>query len=154
MTDEGNGDVPFVSWDWIGIDPDMIRTLGPAAEGMYVTHAAFAPPRSAFADSYRAAYGRAPGEYDAAAYACVEVILAALRDVATAGPSADTLRDALRASAVDPTKRYETVLGTIGFDSNGDSLQQFAQIFRADPSAAGGEPEWIIEQAQDYGPAP
>jgi branched-chain amino acid transport system substrate-binding protein len=154
MADGGQGAVPFVSWDWIGIDPEMIETLGPVAEGMYVTHAAFAPPRSAFVDSYRTVYGREAGEYDAAAYACVEVIQAALRDVATRGASPDALREALRASTVDPTKRYETVLGTIGFDANGDSLQQFAQVFRADPSSTGGEPEWIIEQAQDYGPAP
>jgi ABC-type branched-subunit amino acid transport system substrate-binding protein len=105
-------------------------------------------------DRYRAGYGREPGEYDAAAYACVEVILAALRDVATAGPGADALREAVRASAVDPTDRYETVLGSIGFDTNGDSLQQFAEILRADPGSETREPEWIREKAQDYGPAP
>jgi branched-chain amino acid transport system substrate-binding protein len=154
MTDAGHGNLPFVAWDWIGADPEMITVLGSSAEGTYVTHAAFAPPRSAFVDRFRAAFGREPGEYDSAAYACMEVILAALRDVATRGASADTLREALRASAVDTANRYETVLGTIGFDANGDPLQQFAQVFRADPGAAGGTPEWITLKAQDYGPAP
>jgi ABC-type branched-subunit amino acid transport system substrate-binding protein len=153
MADAGHGDLPFVAWDWIGYEAEMISVLGQVADGTYVTHAAFAPPRSAFVDRYRAAYGREPGEYDAAAYACVEVVLAALRDVTTAGPSADALREALRASAVDLDHRYETVLGTIGFDANGDSLQQFAQILRAEPGSDTRQPEWVIESAQDYGPA-
>ncbi len=155
MTASGHGNLPFVAWDWIGVDSKFISAAGPGAVGAYVTHAAFAPPRSTFVDRYRAAYGREPGEYASAAYACVEVILAALREVAQTGASPDTLREAVRASAVDPTRRYETVLGTIGFDANGDSLQQFAQVLRADPGGAGGTPpEWVLEKAQDYGPAP
>jgi class 3 adenylate cyclase/ABC-type branched-subunit amino acid transport system substrate-binding protein len=154
MTEAGHGDIPFVAWDWIGLEPDMITAMGPGAAGAYVTHASFAPPRSAFADRFRAAYGREPAEFDSAAYACMEVIIAALRDVARQGVSADAIREAVRASAVDTTNRYETVLGTIGFDANGDSLQQFAQIFRADQGSAAREPEWVIEKAQDYGPAP
>jgi branched-chain amino acid transport system substrate-binding protein len=153
MTEDGHGDLPFVAWDWISIDPELIEALGPGATGTYVTHAAFAPPRSAFVDRYRAAFGREPGEYDSAAYACMEVVLAALSEVATQGASGDALREALRASAVDPANRYETVLGTIGFDANGDSTQQFAQVYRADPDAAGGKPDWVLEKAQDYGPA-
>ncbi len=154
MTASGHGNLPFVAWDWIGVDPQFISDVGPGAVGAYVTHASFAPPRSTFVDRYRAAYGREPGEYDTAAYACMEVIIAALGEIAHTGASPDTLREAVRASAVDPTRRYETVLGTIGFDANGDSLQQFAQILRADPGGAGGTPEWVLEKAQDYGPAP
>ena len=155
MTDAGHGDIPFIAWgDWIGIEPQLITDLGPGAVGTYLTQVAFAPPRSAFVDRYRTAFGREPGLYVPAAYACMEVILAALRDVAKEGPSPDSLREAVRASAVDPSRRYETVLGIIGFDANGDSLQQFAQVLRADPDAAGGKPDWVLEKAQDYGPAP
>jgi branched-chain amino acid transport system substrate-binding protein len=154
MTASRHADVPFVAWDWIGVDPAFISKVGPGAVGSYVTHAAFAPPRSTFVDRYRAAYGREPGEYASAAYACMEVILAALREVARTGASPDTLREAVRASTVDPSHRYETVLGTIGFDANGDSLQQFAQVLRADPGAAGAGPDWVLVKAQDYGPAP
>ena len=46
------------------------------------------------------------------------------------------LREALRAEAVDPSHQYSTVLGTIGFDANGDSLQQFVTFYRVDPTAA------------------
>jgi class 3 adenylate cyclase len=154
MTDDGHGDIPFIAWDWISIDPELIEAMGPGATGTYVTHSSFAPPRSVFVDRYRATFRHEPSEYDGAAFACMEVILAGLRDVAKEGATADSLRDALRASVVDPVKRYETVLGTIGFDANGDSLQQFAHVLRADPDAAGGKPEWVLEKAQDYGPAP
>ena len=64
------------------------------------------------------------------------------------------LREAVRAYAVDPTHRYETVIGTLGFDANGDSLQQFVTFYRVDPSAAGGKGDWVIAKQQDYGPAP
>ena len=154
MTDSGPYDVPFVAWDWIGVDPQFIIDVGPGAVGAYVTHAAFAPPRSTFVDRYRAAYGREPGEFASAAYACVEIVLEALRAAAKTGPTPEGLREAVRASAVDPTHRYETVIGTIGFDANGDSVQQFVTLYRVDSSAANGKGEWVIAKQQDYGPAP
>ena len=84
----------------------------------------------------------------------MEVIVDALRAVAATGPSADGLREAVRAYAVDPTHRYDTVIGTLGFDANGDSTQQFVTFYRVDPSAAGGKGDWVIAKQQDYGPAP
>ena len=70
------------------------------------------------------------------------------------GTSATRLRDALRGEAVDPSHQYSTVLGTLGFDANGDSRQQFVTFYRVDPTAAGGKGDWVIEKQQDYGPAP
>ena len=74
--------------------------------------------------------------------------------MAATGPSAAGLREAVRAYTVDPTHRYATVLGTVGFDANGDSLQQFVTFYRVDPSAANGKGDWVIAKQQDYGPAP
>ena len=95
-----------------------------------------------------------PDEYAAAAYACVQVIVKSLRAVAANRPSAEGLRDALRAYAVDPTHHYDTVVGDVGFDVNGDSVHQYVTFFRVDPSAAGGKGDWVIAKEQDYGPAP
>lgn len=58
------------------------------------------------------------------------MILASLEAIAEDGPDAKELREALRARAVDPDHRYETVLGTLGFDANGDSTQQMVSFFR------------------------
>lgn len=159
MENAGLGSVPFLSWDGLydgtgAEEGSFIERVGPAATGSYVAHASLGPHKASFAEAYRAKYREEPDEYTAAAYACVEVIVASLRAIAATGPTADGLREALRAYAVDPRHRYETVLGTIGFDTNGDSIQQFVTFYRADPSAADGAGDWVIDKQQDFGPAP
>jgi branched-chain amino acid transport system substrate-binding protein len=158
MVAAGKADVPFVSWDGISGGSDeagsFLQVTGPAAAGSYYSHAAIALPKADFVERYQARFGTEPDEYSAAGYACAQVIFEALRAVAVTGPSAADLREAVRAYAVDPKHRYETVIGTVGFDANGDSLQQFVTFYRVDPSAAGGLGDWVIDKQQDYGPAP
>jgi len=159
LADAGHGDLPFLSWDGIfdgsGADPDsFIGQAGEAAAGSYLTHSGVPTPSADFVDRFRAAYGAEPSEYTGAAFACAEVILESLRAVAETGPSADALREAVRAYAVDPEHRYETVSGTFGFDENGDSTSQFVQFYRVEMSAAGGEGDWVIEEQRNYAPAP
>ena len=69
------------------------------------------------------------------------------------GGVAEDLREAVRAHVVDPAHRFETVLGTVGFDANGDSIQQFVTLFRVDPLAAEGAGDWVEVKQQDYGVA-
>jgi ABC-type branched-subunit amino acid transport system substrate-binding protein/DNA-binding SARP family transcriptional activator len=159
MVDRGWQSIPFLSWDFLldgsGADPDsyLQRAGTAAAVGSYAAHASLPDHKASFADAYRTRFEGAPDEYAAAGYACVEVITAALRDVATRGPTASTLRELLRAAAVDPDARYETVLGTIGFDANGDAQQQFVTFYRVEASAADGAGDWVILKKQDFGPA-
>jgi branched-chain amino acid transport system substrate-binding protein len=160
MEDAGLGSVPFVSWDGIfdGSGADVGSFIGQVgavtAVGSYIAHASLGPHKASFAEAYRAVFGEEPDEYSAAAYACVEIIVASLREIATTSPSAAGLREALRAYAVDPSHDYATVLGNVGFDANGDSTQQFVTFYRVDPSAADGSGDWVIEKQQDFGPAP
>lgn len=152
MGKAGLGAVPFLSWDGIldgtGADTgSFIQLAGSAAIGSYLAHASLGPHKASFAQAYLAAYGQEPDEYAAAAYACVEVMVASLREIATKSPSADNLRAALRAYAVDPSHQYTTVLGTVGFDKNGDSTQQFVTFYRVEAG------EWVIDKQQDFGPA-
>jgi branched-chain amino acid transport system substrate-binding protein len=160
MVAAGDGQIPFLSWDGIldGSGEDSgsyIQRAGTAAVGSFMSHASLGPPKAAFQSRYRNAYGgRDPDEYSAAGYACAQVILESLRAVAATGPSAEALREAVRAYAVDPSHRYETVLGTVGFDANGDSIQQFVTFYRVEASAAGGKGDWVIAKQQDFGPAP
>ena len=44
------------------------------------------------------------------------------------------------------------VLGTAGFDANGDATQQFVSFLRVDPAAAGGAGDWVLVKHQDFGP--
>jgi branched-chain amino acid transport system substrate-binding protein len=153
----GHTAIPFLSWDGIydgsgGDDGSFIQRVGTSAGDSYAGHASFVPPTNAFVTRYRTAFGHEPDEYATAGYACTEVIVQALQGIASSGPSAETLREALRAYAVDPTHRYETVLGTLGFDKNGDSTQQFVTFYRVDRSANGGAGDWVNIKQQDFGP--
>lgn len=157
MVASGHGTLPFLSWDGLyvpGADVgSFIHGVGAAAAvGSYVSHAALPPPKASFAESYRQAYNVEPDEYAAAAYACVEVIVASLCKVASSSLTPAALREALRAYAVDPSHTYQTVLGTSSFDVNGDAMQQFVTFYRVDPSAAGGKGDWVVSKQQDYGP--
>ncbi len=43
-------------------------------------------------------------------------------------------------------------MGAVGFDANGDALQQFVTFYRVQSSGASGD--WVIFKKQDFGPAP
>jgi class 3 adenylate cyclase/ABC-type branched-subunit amino acid transport system substrate-binding protein len=157
MGKAGYESVPFLNWDTIldgsgAVDGSYLEQAGAAAVGTYVAHTSYAPPRADFVDAYRAAFGDEPTEYAPAAYACAQVILASLEAISEDGPGAGELREALRARVVDPAHRYETVLGTVGFDKNGDSTQQMVSLLRVDPQAAGGAGDWALLRQQDFGP--
>jgi branched-chain amino acid transport system substrate-binding protein len=159
MAASGHGSVPFLSWDGIqdgsGADArSYIARAGQAAVGSYMAHASLPPAKAEFIDRYRTAYGTEPDEYTAAGYACVEIITDALRAAAVAGTPAADLREAVRAYAVNTTHRNETVVGSVGFDANGDALQQFVTLYRVEGSAANGAGDWVISKQQDFGPAP
>jgi branched-chain amino acid transport system substrate-binding protein len=161
MVDAGHGAVPFLSWDPIGDgsggrEGSFLDQVGDAAAGSYVTRPSVGTARADFEQRYRDAYGTAPdgpfAEYAGAAYACTEVILSALREVAKTSPSAENLRETVRAYVVDPAHRFDTVLGRLGFDANGDSTQQVVSLYRVEASAAGGSGDWVLVKQQDFGP--
>jgi branched-chain amino acid transport system substrate-binding protein len=157
MRKVGLSSTPFLSWDTIldgsGASPgSYLQRTGNDAAGTYAALTAIAPPRADFVDAYRAMFGEEPTDWAAAAYACTQVILASLEAAAEDGPNADELREAVRAHAVDPSNRYETVLGTVGFDANGDSTQQMISFYRVDPEAADGAGDWVLMKQQDFGP--
>lgn len=159
MLASGHATVPFLSWDGLSgpgtEEGSYIQGVGAAAAvGSYMSQATLPPSKASFAESYRQAYNAEPDDYVAAAYACVEVIVASLRQIADSGLSPSALREALRAYAVDPSHAFQTVLGTSSFDVNGDAVQQFVTFFRVDPSVAGGKGDWVVFKQQDYGPAP
>ncbi len=164
MREAGHESTPFVSWDGIldgsgAAAGSYLHRAGKAAAGTIVALASFAPPRADFVDAYRSAFGEEPTDYAAAAYACTQVILASLEAVAEDGPGAEGLREALRAYAVDPAHRFETIIGTVGFDANGDSTQQMVSFYPRGPAggrrggrlgshqAAGLRPAQLVPQA-------
>jgi branched-chain amino acid transport system substrate-binding protein len=159
MVAGGHRDLPLLSWDGIydGSSADKgsyIQRTGEAAVGTYSSQPTIGPIRADFEQRFRAAYGVAPDDYTAAAYACTEVILEAMGEAVKTASNAAELRDAIRQYAVNPANRFRTVLGTIGFDANGDSLQQIVTLHRVGATAAGTALDWLIDKQQDFGPAP
>jgi branched-chain amino acid transport system substrate-binding protein len=158
MQASGHAAIPFLSWDGLydgsgADDGSFIKGVGAAAAlGSYVSHASLPLPKASFVESYRRAFSVEPDEYTAAAYACVEVIVDSLRKVATTRSTAHDLRESLRAYAI--AHRFDTVIGDVRFDANGDSIHQFVTFYRVDPSAAGNKGDWVIFKQQDFGPAP
>ena len=157
MRKAGHESTPFVSWDGIldgsgAAAGSYVHRAGKAAAGTYIALTSIAPPRADFVDAYRSAFGEEPTDNAAAAYACAQVILASLEAIAADGPDAEGLREALRAYAVDPDHRFETIIGTVGFDANGDSTQQVVSFYRVDPEAADGAGDWALIKQQNFGP--
>jgi branched-chain amino acid transport system substrate-binding protein len=158
MAEAGRLSTPFLSWDALLYpspgDPSYLQLVGAAAAaGSYVAHASLPDQKFSWADAYRHRFGSQPDEYAAAGYACVEIVAEALDAALAAGSGAD-VRESVRAYVIDPSHRYETVLGTVAFDQNGDAIRQFVTFYRVDPSGAGGAGEWVIAKKQDFGPAP
>ena len=157
MAASGFGATPFLTGDALlasgAVPGSYLGLAGEAAVGSHASHSSIGPYRASFVDAYRARFGEEPDEYAAAAHACAEVIIQSLRAIAASGASEEDLREAVRAYAVDPAHRFETVLGTVGFDANGDSIQQFVTLYRVDPQAAEGAGDWVVVKQQDYGVA-
>jgi len=100
------------------------------------------PNRDKLAADYKAAFGSDLGAYSAAAYACTQVYLEALGKV---GPD----REKVRAYVTDPTHQYTTVLGTFGFDANGDTTQRIISEYKFDPATK----DWAFFAQKDFGAA-
>jgi branched-chain amino acid transport system substrate-binding protein len=158
MAQVGMGSLAFGGGDGIvdgpgGVQGSFITVAGSAAANSFGTIAAThdIPNASAFSAAYKTAYGAEPGAYSASAYACTQVILQALKAVAGTTTDPAALREAVRAYAVDPSHQFVTQLGTISFDSNGDTSQHIISFYKTDMTAAGGKGDWVFVRQQDFG---
>jgi len=146
--------------------PDGVADLGPggtkgatitvataAAHDVYGTVAGIhdLPSGSTFVADYTAAYGGAPGAYSAAGYACAQVIIAGIAKAVAAGttdPAA--VREAVRAAATAAGNKFDTVVGSISFDKNGDITTPFMSFYKVDLTAAGGKGDWVYVKQQAF----
>ena len=145
------------------VGPDGIADLGEAgAEGAFLTLAGAEnganvfgtiagihdiPDPEAFATAYGEAYdGAAPGAYSALAYACTQVLLQAIDTNIGAAADLAALREAVR-TTIFAGQEWETVLGTIHFDENGDSSQKFISFYGTKADGSG----WDFIKQQDFG---
>jgi branched-chain amino acid transport system substrate-binding protein len=165
MPHVGMGDLPFVGPDGIvdgagDATGSFINIAGPAAANSYGTIAAIgdfegkADFDARYAEHYKAdADFKTAGAYSGPAYACAQVILKGLEEFLKANPNADAkaIREGVRAYATNPANSFDTVVGKISFDAEGDNTAKFISFYKSDMSAKDGKGNWIFEKQQDFG---
>ncbi len=131
MADAGMGKTPYLGGD--GISDDEFETVaGSAANGAYMTAAApdatKLPSAKQFVTAYTARFNSPVGPYSANAYTAAKIEIAAIEKAITdAGGKMPTRADVLKYVAA--TKDFDSPIGKIGFDANGDTTAPILTLF-------------------------
>ena len=118
-------------------DPQMLTAVGyPAAEGWYFTnaspHMTEDPKAADWVKRYTDRYHVQPNDYAITNYVGAQVIMAAIKSVATSGKpmTRDNVRDAIQATKID------SLIGPVSFDANGDLITKVVSIFQIKKNTA------------------
>ena len=153
---QGIANIPFGGGDGINDGsaahgepaPQHRRALSGDA-GTYSTVAAIhdIPNPDAFNSAYKAKFGKDPGAYSAPAYAyaCAQVFIQALKAAGNVSDMA-TLREDVRSYVANSANKYDTVLGSLGFDANGDTTQHTISYYKYDPTTK----DWAFIKQRDF----
>jgi branched-chain amino acid transport system substrate-binding protein len=150
--------IPFVGPDGVadlgpgGLQGATITVAGAAAHDVHGTVAGVhdLPSGSTFLADYQAEFGKAPGAYSAAGYTCAQVIIAGIQKAVAAGTTdLAAIREAVRANSVSGAT-FDTVIGPIAFDKNGDITTPFMSFYKTDLSLEGGKGGWTFVKQQAF----
>ena len=124
--------VTFLGGDGIS-DDEFEKQAGDAANGAYMTTAApdasKLPSAKTFVDAYKARFKSDVGPYSANAYAAAKIEIAAIeKAVNDNGGKMPTRADVLKNVAA--TKDFDSPIGKIGFDANGDTTAPILSLFK------------------------
>ncbi len=129
MTDVGMQQLTYMGGDGIQ-ESEFLKEAGAAAAGTWATVAApitdKLPDAKAFIDAYNAKYTSGAdklGAYSASGYDAANIII---QSVESAGADRAKVR-----SAVAGLKDFKGVLGTYGFDENGDTTNKIISLWNA-----------------------
>jgi len=131
MGDAGLGSTPYLGGDGIS-DDEFEKVAGDAANGAYMTAAApdanKLPSAKAFVTAYKARFNGDVGPYSANAYSATKIEIAAIeKAIADNGGKMPTRADVLKYVAA--TKDFDSPIGKIGFDANGDTTAPILSLF-------------------------
>lgn len=123
MSDVGLGATTYLGGDGIS-DDEFEKVAGDSANGSYMTVAApdasKLPSAKAFITAYKARFKSDVGPYSANAYTAAKIEIAAIEKAITdAGGKMPTRADVLKYVAA--TKDFDSPIGKVGFDANGDT---------------------------------
>lgn len=151
--------IPFVGPDGIadlgpgGTTGATITVAGQAAHDVHGTVAGVhdLPSGSTFVADYNTEYSKAPGAYSALSYACAQIIIASLAKAVAAGTTdLAQLREAVRANTIAAGNAFETVVGPVSFDKNGDITTPYMSFYKVDLTLAGGKGDWVYVKQQAF----
>ena len=63
------------------------------------------------------------------------------------------MRVAVRDAGTDSSVSYDTILGKLQFDANGDTSQKIISIYAFDPAGAEGKGDWVFKEQVDFAAA-
>jgi branched-chain amino acid transport system substrate-binding protein len=141
MADVGMRDIKYVGGD--GISDEEFRTqAGDMANNSYYTVAAPETSKLASAKAFVAAYhkrfGSNPGPYSANAFSAAQIIVAAvLKGIKENGGKLPTRLEVRQNVAA--TQNFDTPIGKIGFDRNGDTTAPILSFY----TIKNGKPQFI-----------
>lgn len=147
MVDLGMASIPYGGGDGISdgsaaTASSFLNVAGPQGDvSSYMTVAAISliPNADKFKADYKAKYGSEAGAYSASGYACAQIYLQALAKVGND-------REAVRAYVTTTSNSFDTVLGTITFDANGDTSQHIISYYKFDPTTK----DWAFFEQKDF----
>ena len=129
---------PLASVYYFGADgirnDEFLRIAGPMANNVYATvasvNAAKLPAAQTFLKDYQTAFNQPVGSYSASGYVSAMVIIKAAQAAVKANggklPTRDQVLDQIR-----KTPKFDTIIGSFGFDANGDPTQKIISIYEA-----------------------
>lgn len=119
------------------VEDEFIKVAGDAAEGAYGTVAAIdatkQPAAQGFLAAYKAKFHEDAGAYSANAYVAAKIIIDAVKAV---GPDRAKIR-----AWVANLKGYKSIVGTFGFDKNGDTTNRVISVY----VVKNGKWEWLAQ---------
>lgn len=152
----GLGDVPFVGGDALldgaaAVPGSFLNVAGVDATNAFAAFPGVAGSAGLdrFNAAYRTEFGASPSPYAAAGYACAQVVMDTLGRVDARVPAA-ALRERVRAAAVDPAASFDTILGTIRFNSHGDLSPQPVSVLGYDAATR----DWAFRASFEVAAAP
>jgi branched-chain amino acid transport system substrate-binding protein len=152
--------VPYVAGDGIndgsgGTQDSFLNIAGADAKNAFSTLAGIGdfPAKQTFNAAYKAEYNADATGYASTGYACAQVVINAIQRAGAKAADAAGMRVAVRDAGTDTSASYDTILGKLQFDANGDTSQKIISIYAVDPAGAEGKGDWVFKEQVDFAAA-
>ncbi len=133
MGDVGMTATPYMGGDGIGDTDEFVKEAGSMADNVFYSIAApdaeKLPSARAFVAAYKARFKSSVGPYSANAYSAALIEIAAIsKAIKENGGKVPTRAEVLKNVAA--TRNFDTPIGKIGFDANGDTTSPILTLLK------------------------